>query len=145
MSQKMVKRSMQARIMTRTQAWLTRSPKFIRRRRAATNLRKWQDARLRTSWSTSLIHTRTDSSRNKLFTRSSSLNIENRLIFRGGNRIKFDNFSGRYKKAGNKADFSTPSYNPNFDLVRKSTTSGILNFAKIAGRKDQEHEYYCKN
>ena len=65
--------------------------------------------------------------------------------FRGSNVIKFDNYTGRYKSNTNKADFSTPSYDPSFKLVQKRNTAGAFDFAKVASRKLLSIPTYCKN
>lgn len=59
--------------------------------------------------------------------------------------MKFDKYTSRYKKNVNKADFSTPYYNPSYKLIKKRSEMGTVDFGKSSPRKDDEKEVYCKN
>ena len=59
--------------------------------------------------------------------------------------MKFDNYTSRYKHKGNKADYTTPYYDPKYKIIERRRTKGTLDFAKIAGRKLSDARSYCNN
>lgn len=52
---------------------------------------------------------------------------------------------GRTKLVNNSGDFSTPCYNPRFELVEKRPGIGTPSFSHMTGRKTMVTEPECRN